>query len=165
MNGSRWTRTIWRNVNRVNVACEMGVTRLDWLANASATYSGFGGSLASNVPSLRPRSFVSSGSLSESELSIGSNGLTTWWLALDGGGAAALFEGGICWRLFRGGASGLTCGCWWNMPSSFNCAANSSKSCFTCIFEAGWSIFGPSINKIRNYECEFAMWRAQARKH
>lgn len=37
--------------------------------------SGFGGSLASSVPSFRARSFGSSGSESESELSIGSSGL------------------------------------------------------------------------------------------
>lgn len=55
----------------------------------ACTYSGFGGSLASNVPSLRPRSFVSSGSLSVSELSIGSSGLMIWWLfAVAGTGAA-----------------------------------------------------------------------------
>lgn len=49
------------------------------------TYSGFGGSLASSVPSFRARSFGSSGSESESELSIGSSGLTGcawWWLLL-----------------------------------------------------------------------------------
>lgn len=44
--------------------------------NVKSTYSGLGGSLASNVPSFLVLSFVSSGSLSVSESSIGSNGLT-----------------------------------------------------------------------------------------
>lgn len=53
----------------------------DWLfwsdsaSTPSPPGSGFGGSLASSVPSFRARSFGSSGSESESELSIGSSGL------------------------------------------------------------------------------------------
>lgn len=78
------------------------------------TYSGLGGSLANSVPSFRPRSFGSSGSLSVSELSIGSNGLTIccccwWWLALDDCCEFDLLDAGACWRLFRGGASGWAC--------------------------------------------------------
>lgn len=78
------------------------------------TYSGLGGSLAKSVPSFRPRSFGSSGSLSVSELSIGSNGLTIccccwWWFALDDCCEFDLLDAGACWRLFRGGASGWAC--------------------------------------------------------
>lgn len=40
-----------------------------------STHSGFGGSLASKVPSFLVRSLGSSGSLSESDVSIGSSGL------------------------------------------------------------------------------------------
>lgn len=47
---------------------------------AQNTYSGFGGSLANSVPSFRPRSLISSGSESVSELSIGSNGFIGKWL-------------------------------------------------------------------------------------
>lgn len=72
----------------------------------TTTYSGLGGSLASNVPSLR-RSFDSSGSLSVSELSIGSSGFIMapdccWDFADDGG---------CCCRVFRGAASFGGCGC------------------------------------------------------
>jgi hypothetical protein len=79
------------------------------------SYSGFGGSLASNVPSFRVLSLDSSGSLSESDVSKGSSGL--------------LLLGVICFplieedggRLLRGGASGCgCCDCEEEIPNSFN---------------------------------------------
>lgn len=89
------------------------------------TYSGLGGSLASKVPSLRARSLGSSGSLSESLLSSGSNGFTgcpRWLFDCCGSAAAGLDddddddeadtqmaplpEAAPDWRLLRGGASG-----------------------------------------------------------
>lgn len=122
-----------------------GVVVDDWLfwsdsaSTPSPPGSGLGGSLASSVPSFRARSFGSSGSESESELSIGSSGLIGcpwWWLLL----LLLLFpleaatpmmglpllllpprpspppdccDDGTCCccccRLFRGGASGCAC--------------------------------------------------------
>lgn len=103
-----------------------------------ATHSGFGGSLANNVPSFRVRSFpISSGSLSVSLSSIGSNGLIGWWLfdddLLDGSGAAGFPVAFGIWRLLRGGASG----CAWDCrveeheANALSWAANISKSYVT----------------------------------
>lgn len=112
------------------------------LWETSNTYSGLGGSLARRVPSLRARSLGSSGSLSESLLSSGSNGFTgcpRWLFDCCGSAAAGLDdeadtqmaplpEAAPDWRLLRGGASGCAsccccpapvpdpavcgCGCW-----------------------------------------------------
>ena len=95
------------------------------------TYSGFGGSLASKVPSFLVRSFASSGSLSESDVSIGSSGFTGWLLLLLLLGVVCLTPAEAvadCERLLRGGASGCGCDCWGEIPNSFNCAASMSKS-------------------------------------
>lgn len=96
--------------------------------NNEATHSGFGGSLASSVPSFLVRSFGSSGSLSESDVSIGSNGLTGWLLLLLGVVCLLTTAAAGCERLLRGGASGCDCDCWGEIPNSFNCAASMSKS-------------------------------------
>lgn len=95
------------------------------------THSGFGGSLASKVPSFLVRSLGSSGSLSESDVSIGSSGLTGWLLLLLLLGVVCLATAAAvadCERLLRGGASGCDCDCWGEIPNSFNCAASMSKS-------------------------------------
>lgn len=95
----------------------------------SSTYSGFGGSLASSVPSFLVLSLGSSGSLSESDESMGSSGLTGWMLLLLLGVVSLDATAGVAgWRLLRGGASGCGCDCWGEIPNSFNCAASMSKS-------------------------------------
>lgn len=109
----------------------------DWVNKK--TYSGFGGSLASKVPSFLVLSFGSSGSLSESELSMGSNGLIGWLLLVFGVLEADTGTPicGAAPRLFLGGASGCAgCGCW-EMPNSFSCAASMSKS---YVRARGWRV-------------------------
>lgn len=82
------------------------------LNNSWATHRGFGGSLANNVPSLRPLSFLSSGSESESDESMGSSGLTGVVLLLlfELGVVDCCFDDGALGRLFLGGASGCGAG-------------------------------------------------------
>lgn len=111
------------------------LVKLNERKNGTETHSGFGGSLANKVPSFRVRSFpISSGSLSVSLSSIGSNGLIGWWLfdddLLEGSGAAGFPVAFGTWRLLRGGASG----CAWDCrveeheANALSWAANISKS-------------------------------------